>query len=202
MNWLASVNKVIDNARTNELSELEMRIGIVKQNKRFEPGLSAEKWNIAVEALTEYGDWKEVTDWRVRTDFLFANSARMSRESNGDEMITTTIKKTRVKTADIPIEDSQMALRMASCVEQPALIEDALATPTLVRVKHIKSFTTTSGLRFDMSRVWQGASLSRLSDNSPQYEIELEVANREYLQHTNIYITKSMMMKMHDLIVA
>jgi hypothetical protein len=126
----------------------------------------------------------------------------MSRETNNDQMITTTIKKTRVKTADIPIENSQMALRLASCVEQPAIIEDALAMPSMVRVKHIKSFTTISGLRFDMSRVWQGPSLAKVYDSVPQYEIELEVADREYLSHTNIYITKSMMMKMHDLVVA
>tara|TARA_X000000950_G_scaffold289473_2_gene413915 strand:- start:476 stop:1153 length:678 start_codon:yes stop_codon:yes gene_type:complete len=210
MEWLTQAQKLVDTARSRPELELEMRLGAVKRNKRFEAGVDAEKWDTIVEALTEYDDWKNVTPWRMRYDLMFANSVRVSVESAlGDiTTTTTTTRKTRVKVVDIPIEQSQWSLRLATSVEQPVQLEGhEVASASLVRAKQMRSFETQSGVRFDVSRVWNASTLSKVNTlietSAPTaFEVELEIVNRNYFEHTNVYIVKSMLMKMCDLVLS
>ena len=197
--------------------ELEGRLGHMNAYGAFVAGVSASQWNAIVDALAACTSWKRVTPMYQRHDFFFRN-VRLSHEWSDDHAhAPVTVRKERLAMCNVELggvpNAPSMVLRIAASRERPIALRSemtgeafALDMPERVRVKQTQSWETLSGWRFDASRVWEADTLTRalemITEIEPIYEVELELADPQYLNtHSDTHTADSLIMKMRDLCV-
>lgn len=195
--------------------ELEGRLGYINKFGTFVAGVSGVQWNAIVDALAACTSWKTVTPMYQRHDFFFRN-VRLSRTWTEETPPPMTVRKERLAMCNVelispPRSEPCMVLRVAASREKPIELRSemtgetfSLDMPELVRVKQTQSWETASGWRFDVSRVWEAETLSRalefIESGEPRYEVELELADDNYLDaHNDTHTADSLVMKMRDL---
>lgn len=207
--------------RSHIQPELEIRLGIYGENKRFNSGVTSTAWGRLYCALESSNDWTEVvTDWGEQVDFFYNIShegvqeqVRTSRYVEAGSLKSVHIVKSKMHQCIVDIrgiEDVAQCARVSFCVEK-AVGVNALPSLTItdhVRIKHRRSYTWNNW-RFDLTKVWSAKTLAmatrnRDNDENTMYEIEVECIDPQlYLSeenHTNAYVALSIILKILGLL--
>ena len=189
-----------------EDTELEARVGVM-DGHTFHAGIDAPTFDAINDVLGSYQPWAARSE-TSRHDF-FLGKRRLT--SSPDMLRPLCIQKMKLAAHVEPLHDHhRRAIRVAAAREIPCnddCVNSAFTSATFVRIKEILSWTTKSGFSYDLSRVWEGSSLSvamkKRHEEEPKFEFEIELTDRAYLKkHGYAYTAKSLLMKMNDVIVA
>jgi len=201
-----TILKVIEAKRRCPEYELEARLGLpVNGSKRFENGIPRQKWHRILRSLCKHEGWASKTDFATRVDYFYPNGNRLSQTFGGTDP-PLLIKKIKIKSADIQLNDSGFLCRVACANERTEDFDTVDGQePTFVRLKYWCSFTTSSGFRFDISRVWNAPTLNDArqiaSEEEGTFEVEIELTDASYLAaHDNTHFVDSLLIKMNDLV--
>jgi len=191
-------------------TELEARIGTM-HGGTFHAGIDVVTFDAINDLLRSYGAWAKRSE-TSRHDF-FLGDRRLTASPDMAKPIC--IKKIKLAAFAEPVflnptsSDCQPAIRMSAARE---IVCDgdfnaAFTSATFVRVKETLAWQTTSGFSYELSRVWQGASLSvamkKRHEGDPQFEFEIELVDRSYLQTKGYaYVNRSLLLKMKDVMAA
>ncbi len=192
-------------------TELEARIGTMHGNT-FHAGIDAHTFDAINDLLCSYGGWATRSE-TSRHDF-FLGDRRLT--SSPDMAKPICIKKIKLAAFAEPIllknptsSDRPPAVRVSTAREIvcDADLNAAFTSATFVRVKETLSWQTSSGFSYELSRVWQGTSLSvamkKRHEGDPRFEFEIELVDRSYLQTKGYaYVTRSLLLKMKDVMAA
>ena len=198
---------VVKSKRQNKESELEARIGRI-ENGSFRAGVSKSEWYVLLQSLDEYKGWQEINDFKTRADMFFDKGLRVTRyfsEDDDAQEPVLSIVKSKIKTADVQVGETKFMCRLCCSRETPVKFEPN-QLPTFVRLKILKSFTTVSGFRFDMSQVWSATTFDEARKKSksgmePDFEVEIELVNADYVsKNTDIYVADSFLLKAKKLV--
>jgi hypothetical protein len=207
-------------AETNTEHELEARFG-TRSGGRWVNGVSREFWERVFELLRGGDCWTEVVDgtWKHYHDYFYAlQNGLQVRTSTAFDVNRETIEVVHVNkvkccteelhvleptcnNSDEPVFDIRVSLSTETAVDTHELPESV--SPSLVRLKQRVSFAYRCW-RFDMTKVWSGASRvqaeTKQKTEEPVYEIELECASPASYLHdrSDAYVALSLLLKMCD----
>lgn len=206
---VATLRTLVDEG--NPTVELEVRFGYLSST--FECNMHPLYFKDFVQCFDACKDWTAVdADWQelVDTSYKLPDGTLVRTTCQALGRPPAHIHKER-KHSEVMCSmgmpctaQSGMDLRVAVAVEH-AVQPPEWVLPTFVRIKQRRSFTFRHW-RWDLTRVWQGASLlhvdKQVRDSAPRYEVELELLNPgAYLAaHSNQYIARSLAMKLWDVI--
>jgi len=192
-------------------AELEVRLGRADPTTgEWMVGLTEPTFTEILTMFLKYAGWDNVTAWSDSHDYMYTvNSATIRTSVKLDtSMQISHIIKQRIDTVELRLRNFGRA-RVALMTETPvcAKMLPETVTPHLVRLKKRRSFTR-GPWRFDLTRVWSGATRSGAemmqSGGECTYEVEVEfVPEPEYWdepKHTFTYIATSLLMKMVDVL--
>jgi hypothetical protein len=204
---MESILKVVESKRRCPAYELEARLGrLVNDGKRFEVGVPRLTWHRILRSLCKHDGWASKTDFSTRVDYFYPSGDRLSKSFGDDAAPPLLIKKIKIKSADIQLNDSKFACRVACANEHTEPLGTLIGKdPTFVRLKYWCSFTTLSGFRFDISRVWHAPTLTAArqiaSEEEGTFEVEIELVDASYMAlHDNMHVVDSLLIKMNDLV--
>jgi hypothetical protein len=200
----ASLQKSVQQGKDNV--ELEARFGSMSDDGRFTAAVDKTFFNDCLQVCESFSDWKEVTDWYVRRDVFLRNSMRSSTTAKNPAVV---IKKKQLGSETINLgRDPDFclvptAIRISLNEEMPVDCAPGLQPGQFLRLKHIKSFETTSGWRYDFSRVWQShvacATDGAGVDDVSTFEFEIELADLEVARRTTAKnMAESLVLKLLD----
>ena len=189
-------------ARTHAYVELEARVGSRRPKGGYTPGISAAMHDSICDVLNTFHEW-EATYEHSRHDFFYPQGRLSVRPSDTQPECVA-----KVSRAVFDTEIKEFHVRVACASEVPVDPKDLSDQPTFVRVKHIRSWKTRSGWRYDLSRVTTGANLTEaqqrrnLNQTTYEFEIELEEVDAYLNKHSNEYVASSMRLKLEDILDA
>ena len=191
-------------------TELEARMGTMHGNT-FRAGIDAITFDAINDLLGSYDAWAKRSE-TSRHDF-FLGDRRLT--SSPDMAKPICIKKIKLAAFAEPIPsnsaslDCPLAIRVSAAREIvcDGEFDAAFTSAAFVRVKETLSWQTASGFSYELSRVWQGSSLSvamkKRHEGDPQFEFEIELVDRSYLKTKGYaYVTQSLLLKMQDVMAA
>lgn len=191
--------------------ELDVRLGSTDSSGGWVTGVSESMFNEILTMFLKYDGWDEASDrWEDIHDYMY---------SVGDASVRTTVQldtslqlshiiKHRVGMVELKMRNhgrARVALKTETSVCAKTLPETV--TPSMVRIKKRRSFTR-GPWRFDLTRVWRGASRSLAEEAQSRgecvYEVEVEfVPDADYwddVKHSHTYVATSLLMKMVDVL--
>lgn len=194
--------------------ELEARLGYINpMNNSFQPGVSEAKFDTILTAFTVCSSWHSVTDFVESWDVMYKVGQRNVRttttpdgvehcEKDKLESVSMCASGNKVNATGDAV-DIRVALAREKLVLSKELIHNV--HPQLVRVKQRKSFCW-GAWRWDLTRVWEGATLMEVDANRatqpPRYEVEIELVKcDDYLaKHSAEHTAASLLLKLHDIV--
>lgn len=125
----------------------------------------------------------ETIPWSESMDCFFHEDVRMTKEGKDGSKITW-IKKQRLFNYDYLIPERPLAVRI-SLKSETTCEPLAAAVPVFIRKKKRTSFLDKT-LRIDFTIVWQGKTEQECNTAKQEYEIEVEVINKQQLAEDRV----------------
>lgn len=200
---------VVDCAARDPLVELEVRLGNHDHNGHFTAGITSQMYDAILDTLNGFAHWKE-TQETSRHDFCYDEPefVRLSASPDfADGPVAIQKKKLKSQCTTVHVVNaSPLSVRIVASSEIPFENLSALDMhlPRTVRVKETRRWVTTSGVSYELSRVWSASTLNQANqmrhESEGTYEFEIEILNREYFQKGSQYVLESLMMKITDVV--
>ena len=208
---IQSVASLVYLYRSNPNVELEARLGRF-DGTRFVSGVTRSEMDAIMSMLQEADCIESDGEWTETQDFFYiyrTSNMRTRVSYDADRMKTDmcTIEKKMLDCVDIVL--GEHGIRVAVKFETPSSHVPSAINTTCMRIKQTQRFSLrhSSGQRyfvFDFSMTWSGKTKfeaeQKQQTENPTYELECELVNRDYLEHTDDYISESLLLKTCDLL--
>ena len=171
---LSKIQALIAEAKQNKFHELEVKLGTLTPQGKFESGITAEQFEQLHRSLMASPSWRE-TKHNEYVDYSFKNSIRGSG-AFFDQRIHYLTKRTH-RHLDMRAASLPLGLRFSLKSEIPTELGVGrdIGTYSSVRFKQRSSFLY-KGWSFDLTRVWCGANPAvALSSTSGADVLNLEM---------------------------
>ncbi len=207
---VSAVTPLVTRFRDTPHAELEVRFGRVDAaTGAWTTGVSETSFNEIITMLSKYQLWDDTSSgWCDSHDFMYtANGAPVRTTTQLDTSLQLShVSKQRIDMVQLQLRGlghARVALKTETAVCARTLPETV--NPHLVRIKKRRSFVR-GAWRFDLTRVWRGATRSAAeqaqSSGATVFEVEVEfVPPADYwddANHTSTYVATSLLMKMVD----
>jgi hypothetical protein len=211
-----SLKDHVDNEAGCCAYELEARLGYINpMDNSFKPGVSEDKFDAILTAFTVCSSWHSVTDFAEVWDVMYdggKNKNSFRTTTSGDNV--EHCEKTKMENVSmcasgrkVNATGDAVDIRVALARERLVLSKELPhnVEPQFVRVKQRKSFLW-GAWRWDLSRVWEGASLLEVdaarASQPPRYEVEIElIKSEQYLKSNSVaHAAASLLLKLHDMV--
>lgn len=211
------VERLVHLLRENQDWELEARFGRIERG-RFLPGVRRQTMDRLIKMMQSSSYFtEEEKGWTEMHDFFYRDERGRNVRTRVlfDPNRMTTVLQTAVteKMESYLLSHNTpsphpMDVRVGLKTETP--VDSASSHPSVsphhVRIKQHRRFRY-EGWAFDFSITWSGSTKTeaeqrQASSDPPQYEVEVELVDREaYFQtRTDQYLASSLLLKMHDLV--
>jgi len=158
--------------------EIEMRLGKISYGK-FDTNVGQATFKKILQGLENYKGWENVT--KSNTTAYFTGDIRVIDDE--DAGTSSAHKKTKVKKADIHLENKPFDLRFSVSTEVPCAKPGESTEYEDMRIKKRTSFVRKN-LSIDMTVVG-GDSDDPDSEENERYEIELEIIKPQNVKDKN-----------------
>lgn len=207
-------------AHNTQHVELEGRLGFWSEDGHFVNGVTETFFNDSIKDLKQHAGWlSETPDFVPIHDVLYTHNGRNIRTSvayHPGQTDIAHITKTQTSKFELVRPHSGFAFRVSIALEetvQESDVPDVTISPTFFRIKHRKTFVSTSKdskkkaphWAIDFTRVWEGQTQKEAEQKQktekPRYEVEVEALNvAEYAtltkSHSDVATVLSLLFKL------